>query len=403
MEKDFLNRIPDIVDNHKRVCFVIQRYGEKVNGGAELLCRELAERLTPYYDVEVLTTKAIDYITWKDEYTDSFEIINDVKVHRFSVRKERHLWWFNKINWFCVRGILPAFLEELWLKMQGPYVPELLDYIRNHKNDFDVFVFVTYLYYPTVMGIREVAEKSVLLPLAHNEPFLDLGIIRPIFSMAKGLFYETREEYELVCKKYGELTADYSFGGAGVDLPEVVDADRFYQKYGINNYIIYVGRIDRWKNCEELFDFFRRYKEENPGDLTLLLLGKSVIDIPKSEDIISLGFVSEEDKFDAIKGANALVLPSKFESLSIVVLEAFSLGRPVIVNKACDVLKGHVDRSGGGYAYSDYADFRVGLERLLRDKELSASMGDNGRKYVEKYFTWDVIISNLRGLIETVC
>ncbi len=385
----------------KKICFVIQRYGIEVNGGAELLCRQLAERLTPFYDVEVLTTKAIDYITWKDEYEADCEEIGGVTVRRFSVKKERNLWWFNKLNWFCVRGLLPAFLHKLWLKEQGPYVPELVNYIKDNKVDYDQFVFVTYLYYPIVMGIREVSDKSILLPLAHDEPFLKLSVIKPIFKLAKGLFYETKEEYDLVKSRFGELSSNYDFGGAGVDLPENVDATRFKEKYEISDYVIYVGRIDRWKNCDELFEFFLKYKKSHPGDLKLVLLGKSVIDIPDSEDIVSLGFVSEEDKFDAIKGAKALILPSKFESLSIVVLEAFSLLRPVLVNSNCDVLRGHIERSDAGFTYSDYKEFDSNLNKLLTDDKLNLSMGERGKAYVDKYYTWDVIIGNLRKVIES--
>ena len=245
----------------KKICFVIQRYGIEVNGGAELLCRQLAERLTPFYDVEVLTTKAIDYITWKDEYEADCEEIGGVTVRRFSVKKERNLWWFNKLNWFCVRGLLPAFLHKLWLKEQGPYVPELVNYIKDNKVDYDQFVFVTYLYYPIVMGIREVSDKSILLPLAHDEPFLKLSVIKPIFKLARGLFYETKEESDLVKSRFGELSSNYDFGGAGVDLPENVDATRFKEKYEISDYVIYVVRIDRWKKCEELYDFSTMAKD----------------------------------------------------------------------------------------------------------------------------------------------
>ncbi len=391
----------------KKICFVIQRYGTEVNGGADQLCLQLAERLLRAhkgedYSVDVLTTKAIDYITWRNEYEKDFEVINGVNVHRFGVRYERHTWLFNKINKLYLMGILPSFMHDLWLKLQGPYVPDLVKYIHDNKDEYDVFVFITYLYYPIAKGIAEVKEKSILLPLAHDEPYLNLSCIRPIFSQAKGLFYETPEEKELVCSKFKGLSEYYAFGGAGVDLPSQVDASRFKAKYGVSDYIIYAGRIDTGKNCEELFDFFICYKEAHPGDLKLVLLGKNIIEIPDREDIVYPGFVSEEDKFDAFAGAKALVLPSKFESLSIVVLESFSLGRPVLVNEACEVLKGHIERSEGGFTYGNYEEFERNLHTLVSDDALNESMGSKGKEYVDKHYTWDTIIGNLSGLIEVV-
>ena len=73
----------------KRIAFVNQRYGLEVNGGSEYYTRLMAERLAKYYEVDVLTTKAVDYTTWKDWYVRDVETINGVTVRRFSVAQER--------------------------------------------------------------------------------------------------------------------------------------------------------------------------------------------------------------------------------------------------------------------------------------------------------------------------
>ncbi|SDB18901.1 glycosyltransferase family 4 protein [Butyrivibrio sp. INlla16] len=384
----------------KKVCFVIQRYGKEVNGGAETLCRELAERLTDKYEVEVLTTKAIDYMTWKDEYSSDEEEICGVKVRRFSVSRLRHRKPFNLINRIFKEGLLPTFMENRWLISQGPVVPGLIDFIKEHKDDYRAFVFMTYLYYPTVKGLPEVAEKSVFLPLAHDEPFLRMKMFEPIFTKTKAFFFETQEERDLVFKKFKCDHIPYKFGGSGVEVPDKVCGDDFKKKYELENYIIYAGRIDDGKNCKELFEFFLKYKETHSDDLKLVLIGKAVIDIPEALDIVPLGFVSEQDKFDGMAGAKLLVLPSKFESLSIVVLEAFSLGKPVLVNGECEVLKGHCDKSGGGLYYTDYEGFEKGLTTLLSDPSLREEMGEKGKSYVNERFNWKVICDNLSEMIE---
>ena len=386
----------------KKICFVIQRYGEEVNGGAELLCKQLAERLVPSYEIHVLTTKAIDYMTWGDEYHQDEENINGVTVHRFSVDKTRTHEEFDGINDLVTDGSLPLEREDEWLEKEGPYVPELVRYIKAHKDCYDVFIFMTYIYYPTVKGIPQVKDKAIFLPLAHSEPMLHLNNIRRIFDMPKAFFFNTDEERKLVRQNFNNCHIPYLIGGAGVDVPEHVDGSGFKKKYCLNNYIVYVGRIDLGKNCPEMFEFFLRYKNEHPSDLKLVLMGKSVIPIPETEDIISLGFVSDKDKFDGISGSRFLLLPSKFESLSMVVLEAFSLSVPVLVNESCDVLKAHCQKSNGGLYYRDYESFEATMTYLLTQEEIRNGMGKNGCRYVEDNYNWDNIIKKLSILIDYV-
>ncbi len=127
----------------EKVCFVVQRYGIEVNGGAELQCRLFAEHLNEYYDVDVVTTKAISYMTWKDEYVDDSENINGVNIHRFSVAKERNQDSFNSINGRFMNEGLSIDEEQEWIDEQGPYCPDMIDYIRNHKDEYKAGVFCT--------------------------------------------------------------------------------------------------------------------------------------------------------------------------------------------------------------------------------------------------------------------
>ncbi|WP_418482743.1 glycosyltransferase family 4 protein [Frisingicoccus sp.] len=386
----------------KKICCVVQRYGIEVNGGAELHCRQISERLVPYYDVDVLTTKAIDYMTWKDEYDKSEEFLNGVHVRRFSVEQERDIQQFNQINDRFMRGDMEASEEKNWMDAQGPMVPKLIDYIRKHKNDYDVFLFFTYLYYQTANGIPIVKEKAILVPDAHDEPFLRMQIFNKVFKEPKAIFFNTDDERVLVRRKYQNWKVRCRIGGAGVDLPEDISAKRFKEKYHLDEYIIYVGRIDAGKNCDQLFQDFIAYKNKYPGNLKLVLMGKNVISVPEHPDIVALGFVDEQDKFDGISGARFLVLPSKFESLSIVVLEAFSLKIPVLVNSACEVLKSHCIKSQGGLYYENTEEFCEAIHYMINNEGLCRKMGEYGKIYVNRYYQWDVVIRKLRYLIEYV-
>lgn len=386
----------------KKICMIVQRYGSEVNGGAEQHCRMLAEKMTRFYDVTVLTTKALDYMSWADEYEKDEEVINGVKVKRFSVKSPREKSVFDAINLKFHTGLLKESEEQLWIDRQGPYVPNMISYIKENKNEYETFIFFTYLYYPTVMGVPHVADKSIVLTLAHDEPFLRMKIFENVFLKPRAFFFNTEEERKLVRKKFKNYHIPYMIGGVGIDLPKEVDDLKFKKKYGLDDYIVYVGRIDDGKNCNEMFEYFKRFKAENKSNLKLVLMGKKVIEVPKDKDIIDLGFVDEEDKFAGIQGAKFLWLPSKYESLSMVVLESFGLKKPVIVNGECEVLKAHCALSGGGFYYKTYEDFKYKAKKILENEELAKKMGINGKKYLDKTYNWELICRKLKFLIEEI-
>ena len=386
----------------KKICLVVQRYGLEVNGGAELQCRQFAEHLKEIYEVHVATTKAIDYMTWRDEYAEDIEEINGVTVRRFGVDHTREKSMFDRINGRFLQSGLSTSEEYEWIEKQGPMSSKLVEYLEKSVDDYAVFIFFTYLYYPTVMGLPKVKEKAILVPEAHDEPYMNMGIIQKIFYEPRAFFFNTEEERQFVHEKFHNEGIPSEIGGVGIELPQDISAQRFKEKYNLDKYIIYVGRIDEGKNCQELFDYFMEYKKRNQNDLQLVLIGRPVIPIPCNQDIISLGFVSDEDKFDGICGAEILILPSRYESLSMVVLEAMSLETPVIVNGECQVLKGHCIHSNGAFYYNDYFEFEGEINYYLSSMKEKNSMVRNAKKYVEENYQWDAIVKRLVNLIEKI-
>lgn len=391
----------------KRIALVNQRYGLEVNGGSEYYTRLIAERLTDDFEVDVITTKALDYTTWENYYKADTEDINGVHVRRFPVdacRAED----FNSYNgaYLAQMGTGKADLqaEKIWFEKQGPYSPEAIEYIRENKDKYEVFIFVTYLYYLTVMGMPEVAEKAIFIPTAHEEPFIHFRTFEKLFTMPKAYVFLTDEEKALVRRLFDCCDIPCEVMGTGVEVPCKPDENAFREKFGIKgDYIVYVGRIDEGKNCPEMFRYFMEYKSRHPeSGLRLVLMGKPVCKIPKHNDIISLGFVSEEDKFSGISGAKALVLPSEFESLSISVLEAMTLSVPVIVNGRCEVLKGHCVKSNGGLYYTCYFEFEGILDYIFSHDSEYKALCENACEYVEKNYRWDVIMSRFKGLINDI-
>lgn len=385
----------------KKIALVNQRYGLEVNGGSEYYTRLIAERLAENFQVDVITTKALDYTTWANHYTSDEENINGVRVLRFPVEKERACD-FNEFNGaYLSAGNYNEADEEIWFEKQGPYCPEAIEYIKANKDNYDCFVFVTYLYYLTVKGMPEVADKAVFIPTAHEEPFIHFKTFEKLFTLPRAYVFLTDEEKALVQGLFGTEDIPCEVMGTGVEIPCEPDEKAFREKFSIDeDYIIYVGRIDEGKDCPMLFKYFTEYKKRNPeSTLKLVLMGKAVCDIPRHSDIISLGFVSEEDKFNGIKGAKALVLPSKFESLSISVLEAMAVSVPVIVNGVCDVLKGHCVKSNGGLYYKNYFEFEGILDYIFSHPAEYEQMCVNARRYISENYEWDVIMKKFAEVI----
>jgi len=385
-----------------RIAFVVQRYGLEVSGGAELLCRQVVEHLASELEIEVLTTCAQDYVTWENTYPTGLDVVNGVPVRRFSTTRTRERNFGVRSAWiFSHPHTLQDEIE--WLYAQGPVSPDFLCYLAEHHLDYDAFVFFTYIYYPTALGLRLVADRALLVPTAHDEPPVYLDVYKAMFHAPRAIFYNTIEEKQFLQDLFdiehipGEVT------GVGVDVPACSDAQLFRQRYNVNSpYVVYVGRISPSKSCDTLIDYFIRYKTAHPGPLTLVLVGCVEIPIPRRSDIVAVGFVPDEDKFNAIAGADLFLLPSKFESLSIVFLESLAMGTPVLCDGASAVLRGHCRRSNAALYYHNYPGFESSLELLLDSPRLGQAMGRNGKQYVERFYTWDQVVKKYRRLLTEV-
>ncbi len=384
------------------VAFVVQRYGIDVSGGAELHARLVAERMKNYWEIEVLTSCALDYITWKNHYKEGIEEINGILVRRFPVKRERNVEKFGKVQ-ERVFGREHRIEDEIeWVKENGPYYPQLIDWIKENNKKFDFFIFFSYRYFHSYFGINAVPEKSILVPTAEHDPALYMRVFRENFNKVKGIFYLTPEECELVQSVSKNYSIPFEIAGG---CPEVMDGNpsRFREKFGINErFIIYIGRIDENKGCKELFDYYLRFLNETNEKIRLVLIGTPVIPIPSHPFIIHLGYVSDQDKFDALSASELLIMPSFYESLSIVTLEAFAVGKPVLANGNCEVLRGQIERSNGGLYYENYEEFRDSLIFLLKEKEIAEKMGRNGEKYFKENYSWNVIEGKYLRLLERI-
>jgi glycosyltransferase involved in cell wall biosynthesis len=375
-----------------KLAAIVQRYGQAINGGAELHARYIAEHLARHADVEVLTTCASDYVTWRNELASGVERVNGIAVRRFPVRHERDPLEFGKLSARVFQD-QHSLVDELdWLDAEGPTCPALIGYIDKHAADYDYLIFFSYRYYHAYHGVRAAGSRAVLVPTAERDSAVGLSIFKPIFKGVRALMYNSPEERAMIEALSGNRNVPSVVVGVGSDVPANPQPGRFRQKFNIREpFAVYVGRIDANKGCAELFEFFETYIRDAPGQLSLVLIGNSLLQIPDHPRIRHLGFLDDADKFDAMAAAEVLIMPSYFESLSMVALEAWALGRPVLANGRCDVLKGQCIRSNAGLYYAGATEFVETLRAIEQNRWLSASLGRNGRQFFRDQYDWPVI------------
>jgi glycosyltransferase involved in cell wall biosynthesis len=276
-------------------------------------------------------------------------------------------------------------------------------HLAAHRDDHDFFIFFSYRYYTTYHGLRAVRDKALLVPTAEDDGIYRIGLFPPFFRLPRAIVYNSVEEREMIRRVSGNDAVPGDVVGVGSLLPQTQDPAGFRRRHQLaGRFALYVGRIDDNKGCRQLFDFFRRYRSDTGSELRLALVGKPVLPIPADAGIVHLGFLPDQDKWDALAACELLVMPSRLESLSMVSLEAWWAGRPVLANAKCDVLRGQCQRSNAGLYYAGYDEFREALALLESDAALRAGLGANGRRYFDAHYTWEIIERKYLRLLERV-
>jgi glycosyltransferase involved in cell wall biosynthesis len=381
----------------------VQRYGVEVNGGAETLARRVAELLAPDVELTVLTTCALDYLSWRDHYPPGPTEVNGVRVLRFRVPRPRDLEEFERISAAAYAAPKDLALGRDWVRSQGPHSPELLAHLETDGTRYDAVAFVTYLYGTTVEALPLVAPRSLLLPAMHEEPPLRLRVFDEIFEAARLLLFSTPEELELAQRRFEVPDERARIVGAGVDELDGADPARFVDEHRLTRpYALYVGRLDASKGVVDLVEHHRRYRFRHPDGVDLVLLGGGSLPLPDEPWLHRVGFVSEQAKHDALAGAAIVVCPSPYESLSLAQIEAWTHGRPTLANAVSPVLVGNSRRAGGGLWYRGGDEYVAMLDSLAGAPPLAEAIGRQGRRYAQAFYSWDHVRDSWLGAVREV-
>jgi glycosyltransferase involved in cell wall biosynthesis len=428
-----------------KIAFIVQRYGAEVLGGPAHLSRLIAERLSANHDVDVLTSCARDEASWKNEYPEGTDRIRGVTIRRFLTAAVREVDEFNKYSDWIDRHPHSRADEMEWLKRHGPWTPGLIEYLRRQHQQYDVLMFFGCMDAPTVLGLDVAPSRSILVSTAQDEPALRLEIFQDVFRKPAALCYLTEHERRFVQVQFAERPLLEEVVGVGVDLPQqqpyprmpappdddqpaslganganprdtAADEEaprdfpshllargavfrRRHRLYG--PILLYGGRIDPGQGCEELIQYFSEYVKDG-GDATLVLMGAKLMAIPEEPFIRFAGLLSDRERLQALEAATVVSCPSPYDGLSLLALEALSVGTPVLANARSAVLVEHCVRSNGGLYYADRDEFVEALKLLIGDERLRAALGRNGRDYIRANYRWDVVLGKYERLFAKI-
>ncbi len=383
----------------KPIAFVAPWFDDHIPGGAEMELREVSAHLHKAgVPVEILTTCVREFgADWSVNFhkTGCSVLESGIPIRRFPVRK-RDTAAFDAVNAKLIQKMPVTLAEEDIFLREMVNSPELYEYIRTKKDEYTVFVFIPYMFGTTYYGVQAAPEKSVLIPCFHDEGYAYFQRFREVFRTAAGMVYNARPEMELAERLYGfsETNVRQILMGIGMDTSISGDAARFRQKFGIHKpFLLYAGRKDAGKNVPLLLQYVSEYRKRHDTELQLVLIGGGSLDIPADirGAVHDLGFVDAQDKYDACAAAELLCQPSKNESFSLVIMESWLCGRPVLVHDACAVTKNFAQESNGGLYFADYFEFEGCVDYILTHPDIARRMGENGGAYVREHFDWGVI------------
>jgi glycosyltransferase involved in cell wall biosynthesis len=381
----------------KKVAFIVPRYGQKIYSGAEIHAYLLALHLKKFADITILTTQASDHISWKNSYNKQIEKNEDIVIKRFPVDFPRNFHLFNNLTHLLFLHRNHTLQNEItWIKVHGPYSSKLFTYLADNKNTYDLFFFFGAINSLSYFGIKQVSNKSILIPLVHTEPALGLSIFDSMFRRPYLIIPSTRTERDAITERFYQHSPLFTIG-VGVDVPTNIPPMKIDLK---NPYIIFIGRFEKNKGIFDLLSYFNEFKRKYQTDLKLILIGQNINSISRLQHIELYNNLSEENKYFLIKNSQLLINSSYYESLSLTLLEAWSMKKSVLVNGRCDVLREQVIQANGGLYYRNGLEFNAMLYWLLKHHRERDLMGNNGYMYINTYYSWPIIEKKFQAMID---
>lgn len=382
-----------------RLLWVLPRFGGSTVGGAERLVGELAVRgLADGWSSEVTTTCAVSHFTWANEVPPGESLEKGLLVRRFEVGP-RDGARYEQLHPAVLAGQADYATELEWLA-NSVWSPDLQRFLEEDSGRYDLVLFAPYFFGTTIWGAQVEPGRSALVPCLHDEPYARLTTVRRLLESVRGCVFNSEAE-ERLARRLSDIQRS-GVVGLGFDPPDGEPSVRFSERRGIGRYVLYSGRIEEGKRVHVVVDYAMRHAADRRDAPRLVLIGSGTYKPPEEAKgiVFHAGFLSEQERRAAYAEAVALVNPSELESFSIVLMEAWREGTPALVASGSDVMREHVERSGGGLTFDSYETYRDGVDRLLQEPDMAKRMGNAGQEYVLDTYGWPAVRERLRTTVE---
>lgn len=380
------------------VYFVVPWYPEQPRGGAEVLAQRTVHNLRRNgVDARVLTTCIPDFrADWAvNTFPQGSATVHGIPVERFPA-DSRDWRLFDQVNLRIMRGESVTEVEAAIYVEEGIRSRAIEARVAQLPADARV-LYMPYLFGTTYWGMK--IRPGWLLPCLHNEDYAHLSPFRAMFAASEGILCNARPESDLVMEMFNIPRERVFSIGTGVETQPQGNPARFRERFKIDApFMVHVGRKDHGKNVDGLISDYAAFARNQAGSCKLILIGPGTVPIDQSmaHQIIDLGYLSDQDKRDAVAAAEVLCVPSINESFSFVLMEAWLLNTVVLVNARCPVTSDHVRAAAGGLEYDGAAEFAESLRWILNHPHEARRMAANGGNYVRRNFDWNIIVARLR-------
>lgn len=417
-----------------RFAFVTPRYGADIPSGAEHACRLLAERVCKRHDVDVLTTCARDPLTWKNEYSETFDRVRGVLVRRFAVNQTRDHDAFLRLSSRLFAEPHGRADEQDWVRGLGPSSPGLIDYLKRQNRSYDAVVFFSLYHATTVHGIATAPERSVVFPYLRLDPALRFGIWSEVLGSARAVGYLSEAERGLVRGYLRLFPVTAEVVGVGVDIPAQQTYPRhqqdpadalsedddengtppettqptdylagrgipFRRRHRLHGpFALYGGRVEPDNGCEEMLEYFDSFAAAD-GDAALVLTGVKLMKVPEAPHIRTAGIVADRERMIAYEAAEVTLAPCPDDLLAQPVLESLAVGTPVLASARNEAAVEHCRRANAGLYYATREEFVESLQLMMTNTKLREQLGENGRQYIRRHYRWDVVMARFERLV----
>jgi glycosyltransferase involved in cell wall biosynthesis len=387
---------------HGRLALVCNRFGVDVAGGAELVIAELGRGLHERgWEVDVVTSAARDHYTWRNELPEGESAEDGLRVMRFPTVVDGGIRAHNRIgNLIGMGTTVPLADQYLW--MNGKVrVPGMHEYLVDHASDYRAVIFAPYLFWTTFACAEIAPERTILIPCLHDEPEARLDIFKPLFEGSRGVWFQTDPERDLARRLF-RLPARTTMIGSGIHPPAGYDPEGFRRRHGIEgDFVLYAGRREWGKGWPELLKHLAFANSTLRTPVRLVTCGVGDVGaVPSNVPLVDLGFLSDDERSNAMAAASVYIQPSALEAFSRTIMEAWLAGTPVVANARSAVVAWHCERSRAGLAYRDRYEFAESLRLLIEQPETRASMAGRGRDYVLENYRWPDVLTRVEHAIQ---